>query len=58
MIKRQIEVDDRLLQEALELEHESNPDQLIHQALEEYIRYHKQLKILELFGTIDYSNFE
>jgi hypothetical protein len=45
-----------LLQEALYLSNHPTPTTLIEAALREYIQRRKQLKILELFGTIDYDN--
>lgn len=53
--EKTIKIDTNLLQKALELSHQSNPDSLIHEALQEYIQYRKQLKIIDLFGTIDYE---
>ena len=50
-----LEIDKTLLQEALDLSNHSTPTTLIEAALREYIQRRKQLKILELFGTIDYD---
>lgn len=49
-----LEIDKNLLQEALDLSHHLTPTTLIEAALREYIQRRKQLKIVELFGTIDY----
>ncbi|MEQ9354069.1 type II toxin-antitoxin system VapB family antitoxin [Coleofasciculus chthonoplastes] len=50
-----LEIDENLLQEALSLCEHSTADRLIEAALREYIQRRKQLKVLELFGTIDYE---
>ncbi|MEG4342758.1 type II toxin-antitoxin system VapB family antitoxin [Microcoleus sp. A003_D6] len=46
-------MDKTLLQEALDLSNHPTPNILIEAALCEYIQRRKQLKILELLGTID-----
>ena len=50
-----IEVDQQLIAEALALSNFSTENQLIEDALREYIQRRQQQKILELFGTIDYE---
>ena len=50
-----LEIDKTLLQEALDLSNHPTPNTLIEAALREYIQRRKQLKILELLGTIDYD---
>jgi len=50
-----IPINKALLQEALDLRNHSTPTILIEAALREYIQRRKQLKILELIGTIDYD---
>jgi len=49
------EIDKKLLEEALALSDSSTANLLIEELLREYVRRHKQLKILDLFGTIDYE---
>jgi metal-responsive CopG/Arc/MetJ family transcriptional regulator len=51
-----IEIDQQLIAEALALSNFSTENQLIEDALREYIQRRQQLKILELFGTIDYED--
>ena len=51
-----LEIDKNLLQEALNLSNHPTPTTLIEAALREYIQRRKQLKVMELFGTIDYDN--
>ena len=50
-----INIDEKLLQEALALSDNSTVNLLIETALREYIQRRQQPKILELFGTIDYE---
>ncbi|NEP80111.1 MAG: type II toxin-antitoxin system VapB family antitoxin [Okeania sp. SIO3C4] len=50
-----INIDEKLLQEALALSDHSTVNLLIEAALREYIQRRQQLKVLELFGTIDYE---
>ncbi|MEG4148932.1 type II toxin-antitoxin system VapB family antitoxin [Microcoleus sp. Pol12B5] len=50
-----LEIDKNLLQEALDLSNHPTPTTLIEAALREYIQRRKQLKVMELFGTIDYD---
>jgi len=50
-----IEINPKLLQEALDLSNYPTPTELIEAALQEYIQRQRQLKIFELFGTIDYD---
>jgi hypothetical protein len=50
-----LQIDQTLLQEALALSNHPTATALIEAALLEYIQRRKQLKILELFGTIDYE---
>jgi hypothetical protein len=50
-----LQIDQTLLQEALALSNHPTTTALIEAALREYIQRRKQLKILELFGTIDYE---
>ncbi len=50
-----LQIDQTLLQEALALSNHPTATALIEAALREYIQRRKQLKILELFSTIDYE---
>ncbi|NCJ06556.1 type II toxin-antitoxin system VapB family antitoxin [Synechococcales cyanobacterium C] len=50
-----IEIDPTLIQEALTLGEHQTEKIVIEAALQEYIQRRKQLKVLELFGTIDYE---
>jgi len=50
-----IQIDQNLLQEALALSNHPTATALIEAALREYIQRRQQLKVLELFGTIDYE---
>ena len=48
-------IDDELLEEALHLGGHRTKKATVHEALKEYIQRRKQLKILDLFGQIDYD---
>lgn len=50
-----LNINEALLQEALELDNQTDIDLVVELALREYIQRRKRLKILELFGTIDYD---
>ena len=50
-----LNVDTALLQEAIELTGETAIKNLVEIALRAYIQRLKQMKILELFGAIDYE---
>lgn len=54
MIKN-LEIDEKLLEEALALSWHSTENKLIEEALREYIQRRKQQKVFELFETIDYE---
>ena len=49
-------INETLLQEAMALEEHPNIEAMVEKALREYIQRRKRLKILELFGTIDYED--
>ena len=48
-------IDDELLEEALQLGGHRTKKATVNEALQEYIQRRKQLKILDLFGQIDYD---
>ena len=48
-------IDDELLEEALQLGGHRTKKATVNEALKEYIQRRKQLKILDLFGQIDYD---
>ena len=50
-----LNINDALLQEALALDDQTTVDALVETALREYIQRRKRLKVLYLFGTIDYD---
>jgi Arc/MetJ family transcription regulator len=50
-----LQIDDRLIQEALELSEHRTKRAVVEAALQEYVQHRKQLGILELFGTIEYD---
>ncbi|MCX7593307.1 MAG: type II toxin-antitoxin system VapB family antitoxin [Fischerella sp.] len=50
-----LQVDEALIQEALALGNQQGERDVVEQALREYVQRRKQLKVLDLFGTIDYD---
>jgi Arc/MetJ family transcription regulator len=48
-------IDDKLLEEALHLGGHRTKKATVNEALQEYVQRRKQLKILDLFGQIDYD---
>lgn len=48
-------IDDKLINEALEIGKKQTKKAVVTEALEEYIARRKQLKVLDLFGRIDYE---
>ncbi len=51
-----LKIDEKLLEEALALSNYPTANLLIEAALREYIQRRQQLKVLDLFGTIDYED--
>jgi len=50
-----LNINEALLQEALALDDQTTVDTLVETALREYVQRRKQLKVLDLFGAIDYD---
>lgn len=50
-----LNINEDLVQEALALGDQKTVDALVETALCEYIQRRKRLKVLDLFGTIDYD---
>jgi Arc/MetJ family transcription regulator len=50
-----LQIEDNLIQEALVLGGHRTKRAVVEEALREYVQRRKQLKILELFGTIEYD---
>jgi hypothetical protein len=50
-----LNINEDLLQEALALDSQTTVEVLVETALREYIERRKRLKVLELFGTINYD---
>ncbi len=48
-------LDDKLIEETVELGGFKTKKAAVTQALQEYIQRHKQAQIVQLFGTIDYD---
>jgi Arc/MetJ family transcription regulator len=49
-------IDDRLINEAVRLGHHRTKKDAVNAALDEYIRRRKQLRLLSVFGTVDYDD--
>ncbi len=49
-----VTVDDKLIDEARKLGEHGNEKEAMATALEDYVRHRGQLKILDLFGKVDY----
>lgn len=50
-----LELDNELIQEALKLGGHRTKRAVVEEALQKYVQRRKQLKITELFGTIEYE---
>lgn len=50
-----LQIDNSLMQEALELGGHRTKRAVVEAALQEYVMRRKQLQIIELFGTIEYE---
>ena len=50
-----LDIDDRLLNEAVKIGRHRTKKEAVNAALREYIRYRKQLGVIDLFGKIDYD---
>lgn len=48
-------IDDRLIEEARKTGGHKTKKEAVTTALQEYIRHHKQMRILEAFGTVDFD---
>lgn len=50
-----LQIDESLMQEALELGGHRTKRAVVEEALQEYVMRRKQLLVVDLFGTIDYE---
>jgi hypothetical protein len=50
-----LDIDSALLKEAVKIGRHRSKKDAITEALQEYIARHQQQRVLEMFGTIDYS---
>lgn len=48
-------IDDKLIEEALKLGGQKTKRAVVTDALTEYVQRHKQLKLMEMFHTIDFD---
>jgi hypothetical protein len=50
-----LDLDDKLINKAVKLGGHPSKKAAVNEALEQYVRYLEQQKIISLFGTIDYD---
>ncbi len=50
-----LEIDQKLINEALQLGGHKTKRAVVEEALQEYVQRRKQLEIIKLFGTIEYE---
>jgi metal-responsive CopG/Arc/MetJ family transcriptional regulator len=50
-----VQINENLIQEALQLGGHRTKRAVIEEALQEYVQRRKQLEVIELFGTIEYA---
>lgn len=50
-----LQLDDQLIQKAVKLGGHQSKKDAVNEALKEYVQRREQLKIVELFGTIEYD---
>jgi Arc/MetJ family transcription regulator len=50
-----LQIDEALIQEALALGNQQTESAVVEEALREYVQRRKQIKLLDLFGTIEYN---
>ena len=54
-----LQIDNDLIKEALKLGGHNTKRAVVEEALQEYVQHRKQMKIIELFNTIEYDeNFD
>jgi predicted transcriptional regulator len=51
-----VKIDEKLIQEALQLGGHRTKHAVIEEALQEYVQRRKQLEVIKLFGTIEYDD--
>jgi len=51
-----LQIENDLIEEALKLGEHRTKRAVVEEALREYVQRRKQLKVLELFGTIEYDD--
>jgi Bacterial antitoxin of type II TA system, VapB len=53
---RSLNLNEILIQEAMAIDNSADLETIIETALREYVQRHQKLKIVELFGMIDYDD--
>jgi len=54
-MKTDVEIDDELLDEAQKVGGQKTKEAIVTEAPQEYVQRHKQKRITEIFGTIDFD---
>lgn len=49
-------IDDRLIKEACQLSGQLTANEVVTQALQEYVQRRKQLQLLDFFGAVEYQD--
>lgn len=55
-MRTNIDLDDKIVEEAFELSNAKTKKELIHLALEEFIRNRKKLNLMDLYGKIQFTD--
>jgi Arc/MetJ family transcription regulator len=50
-----LDLDDRLIEQAVKLGDHKTKRQAVNAALKEYVQHRRRLRVLDLFGAIDYD---
>lgn len=50
-----LDIDDKLLNDALSISDQRTKKAVVNQALEEFVQRRKQLRVAEAFGTVDFD---
>lgn len=50
-----LNLDDRLVEEAVALGHHASKREAVNEALREYVAYRRRLEALEVFGTVEFD---
>lgn len=54
-MRTSIEIDDSLMEQALRLSHLGTKKEVVHQALEQFVKRLKRMKLLEMQGKVEWK---